>query len=658
MGGREVRGEEELDTTPALCVLQGLPKKNNIGGWHRGFQQHISASHPSIWEFISAIKMEESLNEVELEEVNPHWRGGRVESHLGKTTPSSPDRDSNLDLPALSSPPQAHKRSVYHFEETMTSFCELSSYTPMPVDITCHSKSLYVVLFIVLPPPTSCRRNSGRVIKRRLSTWLPCWQHNMAPADKTSLEMECASRRPWFVLSLSAAILLTSPCPTSAIPTVTTSHSSKWGHYLATLHAQQERVESCLLVRSQGADLTTKVLKSSSAHINGTSPNIHLSEGGGVEPPPGIVTSPSSDVGAASNAALPSDVDEYYSAYEYPDILPHNNTGDLEPGVIPDPGSQDSPGNEDLSVSGTQDDAQIELPDDSLADTDLHDHDLIDSVMYIYFGAAPHDEGSDGKMVLVIGGVISLVAQFLSLATAFRRVRSSPNDPATFIFLNTELALSASSLAFLLGVQVERGASSQTPSALHSCMGASFFASLAVLCGESPKLRDEALLLDVCGARNAGNTILTVLGLRVMSRCEVTKVCTDHSAPTEEMLRKSVCISSLLLPLFAVVWFLGVVALEYPSTLVLPFLYATVNGTLNWLLWITSSVILPERREVQFQDSNNSNKKQNSCEPDTQPLLSPDHPQPSLSPVKLVLPPHSTGELLELRLDSISTISS
>nr|CAD7200393.1 unnamed protein product [Timema douglasi] len=38
---------------------------------------------------------------VELEEVNPHLRGGRVENHLGKTTPSSPDRDSNLDLPVL-----------------------------------------------------------------------------------------------------------------------------------------------------------------------------------------------------------------------------------------------------------------------------------------------------------------------------------------------------------------------------------------------------------------------------------------------------------------------------------------------------------------------------------------------------------------------------
>ncbi|CAG2054229.1 unnamed protein product [Timema podura] len=329
--------------------------------------------------------------------------------------------------------------------------------------------------------------------------------------------------------------------------------------------------------------------------------------------------------------------------------------GDLEPGVIPDPGSQDSPGNEDISVSGTQDDAQIELPDDSLADTDLHDHDLIDSVMYIYFGAAPHDEGSDGKMVLVIGGVISLVAQFLSLATAFRRVKSSPNDPATFIFLNTELALSASSLVFLLGVQ--SGYSSLLMSQLCYVVNPRSYETRHY-CWMSVERGMLFSYMVPVATLIMGNTVLTVLGLRVMSRCEVTKVCTDHSAPTEEMLRKSVCISSLLLPLFAVVWFLGVVALEYPSTLVLPFLYATVNGTLNWLLWITSSVILPERREVQFHDSSNSNKKQNSCEPDTQPLLSPDHPQPSLSPVKLVLPPHSTGELLELRLDSISTISS
>nr|CAD7596270.1 unnamed protein product [Timema genevievae] len=38
---------------------------------------------------------------LEWKEVNPHLRGGRVENHLGETTPSSPDRDSNLDLPVL-----------------------------------------------------------------------------------------------------------------------------------------------------------------------------------------------------------------------------------------------------------------------------------------------------------------------------------------------------------------------------------------------------------------------------------------------------------------------------------------------------------------------------------------------------------------------------
>nr|CAD7394636.1 unnamed protein product [Timema cristinae] len=50
------------------------------------------------------------IGKVELEEVNPHLRGGRGENHLGKTTPSSPDRDSNLNLPVLSSRAQHDKR--------------------------------------------------------------------------------------------------------------------------------------------------------------------------------------------------------------------------------------------------------------------------------------------------------------------------------------------------------------------------------------------------------------------------------------------------------------------------------------------------------------------------------------------------------------------
>nr|CAD7395041.1 unnamed protein product [Timema cristinae] len=56
------------------------------------------------------VATEAIIGKVELEEVNPHLRGGRVENHLGKTTPSSPDRDSNLDLPVLSSRAQHDKR--------------------------------------------------------------------------------------------------------------------------------------------------------------------------------------------------------------------------------------------------------------------------------------------------------------------------------------------------------------------------------------------------------------------------------------------------------------------------------------------------------------------------------------------------------------------
>nr|CAD7439891.1 unnamed protein product [Timema bartmani] len=46
------------------------------------------------------------MGRLNIEEVNPHLRAGRVENHLRKTTPSSPERDSNLDLPVLAS--QAH----------------------------------------------------------------------------------------------------------------------------------------------------------------------------------------------------------------------------------------------------------------------------------------------------------------------------------------------------------------------------------------------------------------------------------------------------------------------------------------------------------------------------------------------------------------------
>nr|CAD7257654.1 unnamed protein product [Timema shepardi] len=51
---------------------------------------------------IHSILNDTRIGKIVLEEVNPHLRGGRVENYLGKTTPSSPNRDLNLDLPVLS----------------------------------------------------------------------------------------------------------------------------------------------------------------------------------------------------------------------------------------------------------------------------------------------------------------------------------------------------------------------------------------------------------------------------------------------------------------------------------------------------------------------------------------------------------------------------
>nr|CAD7256963.1 unnamed protein product [Timema shepardi] len=82
----------------------------------------------------------DGIGKVEIEEVNPHLRGGRVENHLGKITSSSPDRDSNLDLPALSSRAQYDKRvSQLRHRETMLLRFDLTSLFVVLLIVTCFS---------------------------------------------------------------------------------------------------------------------------------------------------------------------------------------------------------------------------------------------------------------------------------------------------------------------------------------------------------------------------------------------------------------------------------------------------------------------------------------------------------------------------------------
>nr|CAD7601588.1 unnamed protein product [Timema genevievae] len=55
------------------------------------------------------------LGRLNIEEVNPHLHGGRVKNRLGKTTPISPERDSNLDLPVLGSLAQHETSALAHY---------------------------------------------------------------------------------------------------------------------------------------------------------------------------------------------------------------------------------------------------------------------------------------------------------------------------------------------------------------------------------------------------------------------------------------------------------------------------------------------------------------------------------------------------------------
>jgi hypothetical protein len=51
------------------AVLQDLPKTNNsVEGWHRGFSELIGANHPTIWKFIDALKTEQNVNEMKIEQ--------------------------------------------------------------------------------------------------------------------------------------------------------------------------------------------------------------------------------------------------------------------------------------------------------------------------------------------------------------------------------------------------------------------------------------------------------------------------------------------------------------------------------------------------------------------------------------------------------------
>lgn len=126
-----------------------------------------------------------------------------------------------------------------------------------------------------------------------------------------------------------------------------------------------------------------------------------------------------------------------------------NDTLDLasESLILPNPESLDSKYTIDVLPN-------IELPDDSLADTDLRDHDFIDNLMYVYYGSHTKSISNYGPEIIIIGSVLSCAAQLLTIFVVLLRKNFNGKKDINVMFLHLMLCLCLSNFLFMLGVYV------------------------------------------------------------------------------------------------------------------------------------------------------------------------------------------------------------
>nr|CAD7261315.1 unnamed protein product [Timema shepardi] len=117
---------DPLQLLKCLSVLLspegGIKSKDEVQRLARGIEQGCGVAMKQFW-VESGESVERSIEQGcrshyeaimgGVEEVNPHFRGGRVENHLEKNL-SSPERDSNFALPVLGSQVQHETDALDH----------------------------------------------------------------------------------------------------------------------------------------------------------------------------------------------------------------------------------------------------------------------------------------------------------------------------------------------------------------------------------------------------------------------------------------------------------------------------------------------------------------------------------------------------------------
>lgn len=98
----------------------------------------------------------------------------------------------------------------------------------------------------------------------------------------------------------------------------------------------------------------------------------------------------------------------------------------------------------------------VELPDDSLADIDLHDHDFIDNLMYVYYGSQRENNSNYGPEIIIVGSVLSCAAQFFTILFLLLKHNNKKKNEHNVTFLHLMSSLCFSNLFFMLGVFVRK----------------------------------------------------------------------------------------------------------------------------------------------------------------------------------------------------------
>lgn len=138
--------------------------------------------------------------------------------------------------------------------------------------------------------------------------------------------------------------------------------------------------------------------------------------------------------------------DDYYVNYDYDVTNNSEETIDINPDSLILPNSETKHDFDSLP--------NIELPDDSLADIDLHDHDLIDNLMYVYYGSEGKNSNNYGMEIIIVGSVLSCAAQLLTILFLMLKENRKRKCRYRITFLHLMLSLCFSNLFFMMGVFV------------------------------------------------------------------------------------------------------------------------------------------------------------------------------------------------------------